>query len=105
LSSILSVLGFDFFLVRPYFTLAVEDWQYLVTLAGLLAAGVMASELMIKEREQAKKTRQLELLKAAEKLQTAILNSISHDMRTPLASIIGAISMLLQDEPSLNEET
>jgi two-component system sensor histidine kinase KdpD len=32
-----------------------------------------------------------------EKLQKALLNSISHNLRTPLASIIGALSTLQQD--------
>jgi two-component system, OmpR family, sensor histidine kinase KdpD len=34
----------------------------------------------------------------AEKLQKALLNSISHNLRTPLASIIGALSTLQQDQ-------
>ncbi|MFL6353477.1 MAG: sensor histidine kinase [Bryobacteraceae bacterium] len=36
----------------------------------------------------------------AEKLQKALLNSISHNLRTPLASIIGALSTLQQDQES-----
>ncbi len=104
-ASVLGVLAFDFFLIPPYLTFAVAAWQYLFTFIGLLIVGLLISELMIKTREQAEKVRQLELLKATEKLQTALLNSISHDLRTPLSSIIGSISMLLQDAPSLDEET
>jgi len=33
-------------------------------------------------------------LQASEKLQTALLNSVSHDLRTPLVSVIGALSSL-----------
>jgi two-component system sensor histidine kinase KdpD len=44
--------------------------------------------------EQARRTR---LLEETEKLQTTLLNSISHDLRTPLASITGALSSLLDD--------
>ena len=36
-------------------------------------------------------------LAEAEKLQKALLNSISHNLRTPLASIIGALSTLQED--------
>lgn len=32
-----------------------------------------------------------------EKLRTALLNSLSHDLRTPLVSIIGALSGLVDD--------
>ena len=104
-TSILSVLAFDLFLVPPYLTFGVADLQYLFTFAALLTVGLMVSELTVKTKEQAEKARQLELLAATEKLQAALLNSISHDLRTPLASIIGSISMLLQDAPSLDEET
>lgn len=104
-ASIFGVLAFDFFLIPPYLTFVVEDIQYLFTFLGLLIVGLLISELMIKTKERDEKTRQLELLRATEKLQTALLNSVSHDLKTPLASIIGSISMLLQDEPSLNEET
>jgi two-component system sensor histidine kinase KdpD len=37
----------------------------------------------------------------AERLRTALLSSLSHDLRTPLASIEGAASSLLQDGASL----
>ncbi len=47
--------------------------------------------------------RQAELLEATEKLQTALLNSISHDLRTPLVSITGALSSL-QEGPVLDDE-
>jgi two-component system sensor histidine kinase KdpD len=49
-------------------------------------------------------SRQTELLEATEKLQTALLNSISHDLRTPLVSITGALSSLDEASPALDEE-
>jgi len=36
-------------------------------------------------------------------LQTVILNAISHDLRTPLASIVGALSSLTEQEASLDD--
>jgi two-component system sensor histidine kinase KdpD len=46
----------------------------------------------------AKKAHQIELLKETEKLQKLLLNSVSHDLRTPLVSIKGALSSLLENE-------
>ena len=43
------------------------------------------------------------MLQATEKLQTALLNSISHDLRTPLVSITGALSSLQEDDVELDE--
>jgi two-component system sensor histidine kinase KdpD len=37
-----------------------------------------------------------------EKLQTALLNSITHDLRTPLVSITGALTSLLEDRGTLD---
>jgi two-component system sensor histidine kinase KdpD len=51
--------------------------------------------------EQAQRT---ELLQATEKLQTALLNSISHDLRTPLVSITGALTSLDDQSDSLNDD-
>jgi len=46
-------------------------------------------------------TRQIKLLQAAEALQNALLNSISHDLRTPLVSITGVLTTLEQQGESL----
>jgi two-component system sensor histidine kinase KdpD len=57
------------------------------------------------ERVQlAEEARQIKLLQVAEKLQNALLNSISHDLRTPLVSITGALTSLDEQSDSLDEE-
>ena len=56
--------------------------------------------LAVERASLAEQARQAELLQATEKLQTALLNSISHDLRTPLVSITGALSSLREE--SLN---
>jgi two-component system sensor histidine kinase KdpD len=48
--------------------------------------------------------RQAEILQVTEKLQSALLNSISHDLRTPLVSITGALSSLEDDRAHLDDE-
>ena len=45
----------------------------------------------------AEHSRQTEIEVEAERLRTALLSSLSHDLRTPLAAIEGAASTLLQD--------
>ena len=104
-TSVLSVLAFDFFLIPPYLTLTVADTQYLFTLMGFLVVSLIVGELIAKTREQARKVKELELIRETEKLQVALFNSISHDLRTPLVSITGTLSMLLHDSTWLDEET
>ena len=44
-----------------------------------------------------------QILRDTEKLQTALLNSVSHDLRTPLVSIIGVLSSLMEDGIHLDD--
>ena len=53
-----------------------------------LAAVAIESILLNEESHNA------QILRDTEKLQTALLNSVSHDLRTPLVSIIGVLSSL-----------
>lgn len=47
--------------------------------------------------------RQIALLQSTEKLQNTLLNSISHDLRTPLVAITGALSALDEDYIKMDE--
>jgi two-component system sensor histidine kinase KdpD len=97
-TSILSVLAFDFFLVPPYLTLSVTDFQYIFTFIAFLVVGVVISALATKTREQV-------IQRQKEKLQTALFNSISHDLRTPLSSVTGSLSALLDNDAGLDDVT
>jgi len=71
----------------------------------LMEAFANQAALAIERAQLEEQTRQMQLLQAAEKLQTALLNSISHDLRTPLVSITGALSSLDEDHERLDETT
>ncbi len=60
--------------------------------------------LAIERASLVEQARQAELLQATEKLQTALLNSISHDLRTPLVAITGALTSLDEQAEGLNDE-
>jgi len=45
------------------------------------------------------------ILQAADKLQQSLFNTVSHDLRTPLASVIGALSSVLEDGALLDALT
>jgi two-component system sensor histidine kinase KdpD len=71
----------------------------------LLETFASQAALAIERAQLAEQARQAEVLQATEKLQTALLNSISHDLRTPLVSITGALSSLQEDDVELDEAT
>jgi two-component system sensor histidine kinase KdpD len=104
-TALIGVVTFDFFFVPPRLTFSVTDKEYLVTFFGFIVIGVIISSLVAKVRkqseEQARLSREAEqarILQAQDKLERALLNSISHDLRTPLVSITGAISALKDKE-------
>jgi two-component system sensor histidine kinase KdpD len=70
----------------------------------LMEAFASQAAQAIERVKLAEEARQIKLLQAAEKLQNALLNSISHDLRTPLVSITGALTSLDEQSNSLNEE-
>jgi two-component system, OmpR family, sensor histidine kinase KdpD len=71
----------------------------------LLAAFASQAALAIERAQLADAAGKAQILEATEHLQTALLNSISHDLRTPLASITGVLSSLRDEEARLDEET
>lgn len=52
IAALASVLGFDFFLIPPYGTLAVSDVEYVVTFAALLVVALVTSGLQARARAQ-----------------------------------------------------
>lgn len=71
---------------------------------ALLDAYASLAALAIERGQLAEQARQAEIASATEKLQTALLNSISHDLRTPLVSITGALTSLDEQSDSLKGE-
>jgi len=70
----------------------------------LLDAFASLAAVAIERVHLAEAAGQVHLLEATEKLQSALLNSISHDLRTPLVSITGALSTLQEDDVRLDTE-
>ena len=51
-AAVASVLVFDFCFVRPYFTFAVSDYEYVITLGVMLGIGMLISSLASRQRSQ-----------------------------------------------------
>lgn len=101
-SSILSYICFAFFFVPPYFALTLNDSRYWMTLFIMVAVAVIISRLTSQSRKSAEEAMAAELKAEREKLINSLLSSISHDLRTPLTSISGAASTLLERESQIS---
>ncbi|NJO05361.1 MAG: sensor histidine kinase KdpD, partial [Chloroflexaceae bacterium] len=93
LASVLSVLAFNFFFTTPYYTLEVDNPQYILTIVIMLTIALLISTLTVRIREQARAARQREQ-------RTATLYALSRayaaarDQATILAAAARHISNL-----------
>jgi len=71
----------------------------------LLQAFASQAALAIERVQMVEQAKRVELLQATEKLRTTLLNMISHDLRTPLVSITGALTSLQQEDVKFDEAT
>jgi two-component system sensor histidine kinase KdpD len=71
----------------------------------LLESFASQAALAIERAQFAEEARKAEVLQQTEKLQGALLSSISHDLRTPLVSITGTLSSLQEDAVQLDDAT
>jgi two-component system sensor histidine kinase KdpD len=101
LAAFLSVALFDFFCVAPRFTFAVDDIQYLLTFAVMLAVALITGQLAANLREQAKvakarEQRTMALYEMARALSgTLQLAQVCEITATFLRKITGLESVLL----------
>ena len=77
--------------------LSMEKKQLIEAFANLAAVAIIRLRL-------AEEAEQVQRLAESEKLHKAVLDSISHDLRTPLASITGAVTSLLAEGGSYDQE-
>jgi two-component system sensor histidine kinase KdpD len=95
-ASVLGVAAIDFLFVPPRGTFTVDDVQYLLTFAIMLAVALVISRLVENVRRQAATQASLAVQAETERIRSTLLASISHDLRTPLAVMAGASSSLAE---------
>lgn len=84
---VFGALAFNFLFTAPRGSLHMEDFEEITTMAVFLAVGVAMVYWITRERMQ-----RAELTDA--ELRSTILLSLSHDLRSPLTSILGNLSTL-----------
>jgi K+-sensing histidine kinase KdpD len=95
---------FDFFFIQPHFTFDVENAQHLITFAVMLAVALITGQLAAVARERVRyleMVQETQLEAEAERLRNSILASLSHDLRTPLAALVGLADTLALAQPPL----
>jgi two-component system sensor histidine kinase KdpD len=119
LASVLAVLCFNFFFLPPVGTFTIADPDNWIALLAFLVVAMTAGQLSARARRRAEEAeagrreierlyRELreaferashaEALRRSERLKSALLDAVTHDIRTPLTSIKASVTTLLDDE-------
>ena len=113
------VAAFHYFCVPPFDSFKLNDDSDLITILGMLIVALVTTTLTVKIRNQAaeaiereEQTRELFRLRQEaeievqnERTRNALLSAVSHDIKTPLASIYGAATSLLEEEARLDSDS
>jgi two-component system sensor histidine kinase KdpD len=116
LASVLGVLCFNFFFLPPVGTLTIADPENWVALVAFLITAITAGQLSSRARRRAveaeigkreierlynelrsafERASHAEALRQSEQLKSALLDAVTHDLRTPLTSIKASATTLL----------
>ena len=104
LAALLSALIWDFFFIPPHFTLQVGTTEDAILLLMYFVIALVNAVLTYKIRQVEKQARQKEEKAHTVKLYNTLLNSLSHELRTPIAAIIGATDNLQTNSSKLTPQ-
>lgn len=100
-ASIVSVGLVNYIFTYPYMAFNFSFSGYPIIFAGMLVISIATSALTTKIKRQELSRAEME----KERMRANFLRAISHDLRTPLTSIIGATSAVLEHTDTLDAQT
>lgn len=114
LTSVLAMLGFNYFFLPPVGTFRISDPENLIALAAFLVVAVTTGQLSAKVKQRAEEAERLyaelreafekasraEAFRQSEQLKSSLLDAVTHDLRTPLTSIKASVTMLIEENQS-----
>lgn len=119
LAAIAGVLCFNFFFLPPLHTFTIADPQNWIALAAFLITAITAGQLSARAKRRAEEAeagkreierlyheyqiaseqaKQAEVFRQSEQLKSALLDAVTHDLRTPLTSIKASVTTLLAED-------
>ncbi len=92
IASLIGVLGVNYAFTYPYFEFCLSIPGYVLSFGSMLAVSIATSAMISQIKTQEKQRYRAQV----EEMRANLLRAVSHDLRTPLTSISGAASVLLE---------
>jgi two-component system sensor histidine kinase KdpD len=123
-ASVLAVACFNFFFLPPVHTFTIADPQNWLALTAFFITALTVGQLSATARRRAREAEtqrseikalyeelqgafdrasEAEAMKRSEQLKSALLDAVTHDIRTPLTSIKASATLLLEDRESTEQ--
>ena len=124
LASLVGVACFNFFFLPPFGTFTIAEPENWIAFFAFLITAITVGQLSARARQRAEeaeaarqeierlyyelqdtfeRSSQAKALKQSERLKSALLDAVTHDLRTPLTSIKASVTTLLDDQRSKTE--
>ncbi len=98
-----SVVSYNVLFLPPLYTFTPGDPKNAPVVLVFAIVAMTVSYIASRMRKEADKACELDKIAERERLQVALLASVSHDLRTPLAAILGSASVLKLCGPVMDE--
>lgn len=103
-AALYSALILDFLFIQPYYTLHINSTEDFLLLLLFFVIALVNAVLTFKIRKAEQLARVREAKISTMKLYNTLLDSLSHELRTPIATIMGGIGMLQEQTGKISEE-
>lgn len=104
LSAVMSAAIWNFFFITPLYTFHITGAEDSLMFMLYFLIALVNAVLTYKIRQGEKKLREKQESENTIKLYNTLLNSLSHELRTPIATIIGAVDTLKYEKGNLSGE-
>lgn len=104
ISAIISAVVWNFFFIPPRFTFHVDTTEDVILFIMYFVIAMINAVLTYKIRQVEKASRKKEEKANTLKLYDTLLNSLSHELRTPISTIIAATDNLQANNDNLTSE-
>ncbi len=102
IAAILSALIWNFFFIPPVFTFHINNTEDLLMFFLYFIIALVNAVLTFKIRKAESLARDKQEKENTIKLYNTLLNSLSHELRTPIATILGAVDTLKENKDKLS---